>query len=97
MAAPLDFEAVPTERPRISVTKDPSLAEALERGRLLLGSGPEATLVHDLAVHGARLLAIEDERCRQALGQLADHDWLDSVLDDGALGRPENDDLPIAL
>jgi hypothetical protein len=88
---------VPTERPRISVTKDPSLAEALERGRLLLGSGPEAKLVHDLAVHGARLLAIEDERRQQALGQLADHDWLDSVLDGDALGRMETDDLPIAL
>ena len=85
-----------TERPRISVTKDRSLAEALER-RQLLGSGPEATLVHDLAVHGARLLAIEDERRQQALGQLADHDWLDSVLDGDALGRPKSDDLPIAL
>lgn len=88
---------VPTARPRISVTKDPSLADALDRGRTLLGSAPEATLVHDLAVHGARLLAVERERRQHALGELADHDWLDGVLDFDALATFEDDHLPIAL
>jgi len=97
MAAPLHFAPVPTARPRISVTKDPSLADALDRGRTLLGSAPEATLVHDLAVHGARLLAVERERRQHALGELADHDWLDGVLDSDALATSEDDHLPIAL
>lgn len=78
---------MPTSRPRLSVTKDPVLADAIDRGRLLLGSrAPEATLVHDLAVHGARLLADEDERRRQALSELASHDWLDEMLDSDVLG-----------
>jgi len=89
---------VPTSRPRISVTKDPSLAEALDRGRALLGSGvPDAALVRDLAIHGARLLADEQGRRRDALSELADHAWLDGVLDSDALGASELDDLPIAL
>jgi hypothetical protein len=73
---------MPTSRPRISVTKDPSLADAIERGRALLGSeAPEATLVRDLAIHGARLLSDEHDRRREALSLLADHDWLDEILD----------------
>jgi len=94
---PLDFAPMPTTRPRISVTKDLSLADALDRGRTLLGSAPEATLVHDLAIHGARLLAVERERRQHALGELADHDWLDGVLDSDALATPEDDHLPIVL
>lgn len=97
-AAPLESLAMPTSRPRISVTKDPPLADALDRGRALLASrAPEATLVHDLAIHGARLLAEEHERRRQALAELADHDWLDGVLDADALGASDEDDLPVAL
>jgi hypothetical protein len=89
---------VPTSRPRISVTKDPALADALDRGRTLLGiRAPEATLVHDLAIHGARLLADEHERCHQALGDLANHDWLDGILESDALHAAEAHDLPIVL
>jgi len=89
---------MPTSRPRISVTKDPPLADAIDRGRALLGSGvPEATLVHDLAIHGARLLADVHARRQRALGELADHDWLDSVLESDALGASGVDDLPVAL
>lgn len=53
--------------------------------------------MHDLAIHGARLLAVEHERREHAFVELADHDWLDGVLDSGALQAPEDDDLPIAL
>ncbi|MEJ7893192.1 MAG: hypothetical protein WKF94_11185 [Solirubrobacteraceae bacterium] len=89
---------MPTSRPRISVTKDPSLADALDRGRALLESrAPEATLVHDLAIHGARLLADEHERRQRALGELANHDWLDAMLDSDALGTAETAGLPIVL
>ncbi len=35
---------MPSSRPRLSVTKDPLLAEALDRGRALSGSAAEATL-----------------------------------------------------
>jgi len=76
------------------VTKDSSLADAIERGRALLGSeAPEATLVRDLAIHGARL---EQDRRRVALSELADHDWLDNVLESDALAAAGSDDLPVA-
>lgn len=98
MAALLALPAMPTSRPRISVTKDPTLADAIERGRVLLGSGvPEATLVHDLAVHGAQLLADVHERRQLALGELADHDWLDSVLESDALDAASLHALPVEL
>jgi len=86
---------MPTSRPRISVTKDPSLAQALEHGRRLLDSGaPEATLVRDLAIHGARLLADEHDQRSAALRDLGDLDWLDAVLDPAALGAVEANGLP---
>jgi hypothetical protein len=89
---------VPTSRPRISVTKDPALAEALERGRSLLRSAaPEATLVHDLAVAGARLLGNEHARRERSLAALSDHEWLDGVLDSEALDVESDDALPVAL
>lgn len=80
------------------MTKDPPLADAIARGRSLLGSeAPEATLVRDLAIHGARLLTDEHERRREALGELADHDWLDKMLESDALSASGSDDLPVAL
>jgi len=89
---------VPTSRPRISVTKDPALAEALDRARALLGSqAPEASLVHDLAVHGARLLTEEHARRARSLDDLADHDWLDAMIDTEAVARDDSDALPTSL
>jgi hypothetical protein len=89
---------MPTSRPRISVTKDPALADALDRGRALLHSAaPEATLVHDLAVAGARLLGDEHVRRERSLALLADHDWLDRVLDCEALDQQADDVLPVPL
>lgn len=89
---------MPTSRPRISVTKDPSLAEALERGRTLLSSAaPEATLLRDLAVEGARLLADEQTRRDHSLRDLRNHDWLDERVDSDALRPPSENHLPIEL
>jgi hypothetical protein len=89
---------MPTSRPRISVTKDPALAEALDRGRVLLhSSAPEATLIHDLAVAGARLLGDEQVRRERSLAALADHDWLDRMLDCEALDLDADDALPVSL
>jgi hypothetical protein len=54
---------------RIPVTKDPALAEALDRARPLIGADkPTARLVHDLAIKGAE--AVVQER-RQRAEQLA--------------------------
>lgn len=53
--------------------------------------------MHDLAIHGARLLADEHERRQRALGELANHDWLDAMLDSDALGTAETAGLPIVL
>jgi hypothetical protein len=80
------------------VTKDPALAEALDRGRLLLGAqAPEATLVHDLAVEGARLLGQEQARREGSPDDLADHAWLDRVVDSDIMDAEAAEVLPVAL
>jgi hypothetical protein len=85
-------------RPRISVTKDPELADALDRGRAFLGERtPEARLVHDLAVEGARLLGRDHAQRERSLADLADHDWLDQVLDSEALDVEGSEALPVVL
>lgn len=97
-AAPATLVLLPTSRPRISVTKDQSLTDALQRGRRLLTSdAPEATLLRDLAIQGARLLAAEDVRRERSLRDLADHDWLDERFESDALGRADENRLPVAL
>jgi hypothetical protein len=46
---------MPSKKPRIAVTSDPELEEALERVRAVTGTDEaEATLVRRLAVEGAR-------------------------------------------
>ncbi len=54
---------MPSRHPRIAVTADPELSQALERIRAVTGSTePEATLVRRLAVRGAASqLAAADE------------------------------------
>jgi hypothetical protein len=52
---------MPTKNPRISVTKDAALEEALSRARPLMSGATDATIVHDLAIVGLRVL-IDDER-----------------------------------
>jgi hypothetical protein len=56
---------MPTAHPRIAVTRDPELDQAIERVESLIGADvPVARLVRDLAVRGARALEAEDEARR---------------------------------
>jgi hypothetical protein len=45
---------MPTAYPRIALTRDPELDEALRRGASLLGDKPTATLARELILRGAR-------------------------------------------
>lgn len=55
---------MPTRHPRISVTKDPELAEALERVRAIVGTAADASLVREMALRGADGV-LEDETTRR--------------------------------
>ena len=63
--------AVPTRHPRISVTNDPALDEAITRARIWMNGAPDATIVHDLAIRGAEALAADEDRRRESLDRLA--------------------------
>ena len=65
-------DPIPTRHPRISVTNDPALDEAITRARTWMNGAPDATIVHDLAIRGAEALTEEEERRREALTALAD-------------------------
>jgi hypothetical protein len=45
---------MPTTHPRIALTRDPELDEALKRGISLLGDKPTATVARELILRGAR-------------------------------------------
>jgi len=45
---------MPTIHPRIALTRDPELDEALRRSASLLGEKPTATLARELILRGAR-------------------------------------------
>lgn len=79
---------VPTRHPRISVTNDPSLDEAITRARLWMNGAPDATIVHDLAIRGAEAMAQDEGLRREALERLAE--WAtdpDSSMDRETLLR----------
>jgi hypothetical protein len=62
---------MPTRFPRIPVTKDLALAEALDRVTPLVEpEQPAATLVHDLAIRGAEALLVEHRRQADAIERL---------------------------
>lgn len=62
---------VPTSHDRIPVTKDPALAEALDRAAALADPGiATATLVHDLAIRGAFALLADHRRDADAVERL---------------------------
>jgi hypothetical protein len=45
---------MPTAHPRIALTRDPELDEALRRGASLLGDKPTATVARELILRGAQ-------------------------------------------
>jgi hypothetical protein len=56
---------MPTKHERIGVVKDEALQEALDSVAPIVGvTTPAATVVHDLAIRGAR--AIQDDAARRA-------------------------------
>jgi hypothetical protein len=55
---------MPTKHERIGVVKDEALQEALESVASMVGGTAAATVVHDLAIRGAR--AIQDDAARRA-------------------------------
>jgi hypothetical protein len=71
---------MPTKHRRVSVSVDGPLAEALERARRLHDDGDrgegarlgDATLIHDLAIDGARRLERQVAERRRLLDELAD-------------------------
>lgn len=66
-------ELVPTAHDRIPVTKDPALAEALERAGSFARPGiPTATLVHDLAIRGADALLADHRDDLRAIERLVE-------------------------
>lgn len=63
---------MPTKHPRIAVTKDDALAEALDRVAPIVGETKEATLVRDLAIRGAEALLDDDEDRKRRLRELTE-------------------------
>ena len=61
---------MPTKHPRIAVTKDEELAEALARLESHFDGTPTATIVHDLAIRGADAFLADEERKREAIRRL---------------------------
>jgi hypothetical protein len=61
---------MPTKHPRIAVTQDEELSAALEMVGAFLSDAPTATVVHDLAVKGAKALLVEREAEAAALERL---------------------------
>jgi hypothetical protein len=72
------MSAMPTSHPRIAVTADPELGDALERVRAATGTHEaDATLVRRLAMRGA-LVELESGRDRRAAAEA-----LFAAMDDG--------------
>jgi hypothetical protein len=70
--ATLISEVVPTKHPRIPVTRDDELDEALSRVEAIFGPARScARRVHDLAVRGAAAIVEEEKSRAVALERLA--------------------------
>ena len=62
---------MPTSHDRTLVTKDPALAEALDRAGVIAKPGiASATLVRDLAIRGAQALLADRQRDAEAIERL---------------------------
>lgn len=69
---------MPSKHPRIAITADPELGEALQRVRAATGTDePDATLVRRLAVEGADAELRAGRGRREAVGALF------AAMDDG--------------
>ncbi len=77
---------MPSKHPRIAVTADPELGEALERVRAASGTRePDASLVRRLAVEGAEVELQAGRRRREAIEELfaaIDRDGFDVDLEE---------------
>ncbi len=72
---------MPSKKPRIAITSDSELEEALERVRAVTGTGEaQATLVRRLAVEGARA-ELDASRQRRSAAEA-----LFAAMDSGGLG-----------
>jgi hypothetical protein len=79
---------VATRFDRIAVTKDPALAEALDRVAPLVGARtPVATLVHDLAIRGSQVIVEERRRRAEQLAWVAQATTTDIPWDVDVLAR----------
>jgi hypothetical protein len=65
---------MPTRFARIPVTKDPALAEALNRvAPLVEPARPTASLVHDLAIRGAEAMLADRQLDADGIERLIEH------------------------
>jgi hypothetical protein len=64
--------AIPTKHPRIPITKDHALADALDTVTPYFPDKKPATLVHDLALKGAQAVLDEQQVRKEALERLAE-------------------------
>jgi len=62
---------MPTSYDRILITKDPALAEALDRAAAIVKPGiASATLVRDLAIRGAQAMLADQQQDAEAIERL---------------------------
>jgi hypothetical protein len=79
---------MPTRFARIPITKDPALADALDRVAPLIEPGqPAATLVHDLAIRGAEAMLAEHRRDAEAIERLVERSTADDPGFDAAVAQ----------
>ena len=79
---------MPTTHPRIQVTNDPELADALARVARFYAGKPTSQVVRDLAIRGAEAIEAAEERRAEAIEWLVDASTKrDDVLDWDALER----------
>ena len=63
---------MPTKHPRIAVTRDEELTNALASVEPPFDGTPTATIVHDLAVRGADAFLADARRKREAIERLVE-------------------------
>jgi hypothetical protein len=91
---------VPTKYPRIAVTNDPELADALARVARLYDGLPASKVIRELAIKGAEAVERQDEERRAAMERLIEFstkrtdliDWdVLARIDELAWGYPPRD------